>query len=34
MRSVRMPMSPVLQNALILFGAALVSSLLCIKVYG
>jgi hypothetical protein len=34
MRSVRLPMSPVLQDVLILFGAALVSSLLCIKVFG
>ena len=34
MRSVRIPMSPVFQNALILFGAALVSSLLCLKIYG
>lgn len=34
MRSVRISMSPVLTNALILFGAALVSTLLCVKVYG
>jgi len=34
MRSVRITMSPMLQNMLILFGAALVSSLLCVKVYG
>jgi hypothetical protein len=29
-----MSMSPVMQKLLILFGAALVSSVLCIKVYG
>lgn len=34
MASVRMPMNPLIQNALILLTAGLVSSLLCVKVYG
>lgn len=34
MRSVRLPMNPLIQNALIVLGAGLISSLLCVKVYG
>jgi hypothetical protein len=34
MASARVPMNPVIQNALIVLTAGLVSSLLCVKVYG
>ena len=34
MANVRMPMNPLLQNAIILIAAGLVFSLLCIQVYG
>lgn len=34
MPSVRMTMNPIFQNALILICAGLVSSLLCLQVYG
>ncbi|CAN5135407.1 hypothetical protein BH10PSE6_BH10PSE6_41420 [soil metagenome] len=34
MASARMPVNPLIQNALIALTAGLVSSLLCVKVYG
>lgn len=34
MASVRVPVNPPIQNALIVLTAGLVSSLLCVKVYG
>jgi hypothetical protein len=34
MGSVRLPMNPLIQNALIVLAAGLISSLLCVKVYG
>jgi hypothetical protein len=34
MRSVWLPMNPLLQNTLILIAASIVSSLLCLQIYG